>query len=294
MNGVLIINKPRGWTSHDVVAKVRRLLRVSKAGHTGTLDPLATGVLVVCVGKATRIARYLESDEKEYDAEIRLGMITDTLDIEGRVLETKSFEPPAEKDIRTVLNEFTGTIRQRPPSFSAVKVHGVPAHRLARSGNAQELPERDVTIFSLDLHHYLPPYIRFFVRCSKGTYIRSLGSDIGARLGTGACLIALIRTKAGQFTIDKAMTVEQLAERADRKDIESALIPLSEVLPGFRRLDLSEHECRLVSHGNAVPVKPGQELMQEGEPVRLMDQNGRLIAVARVKQRFLQPEVVLV
>lgn len=294
MNGVLIINKPRGWTSHDVVAKIRRLLNVSKVGHTGTLDPLATGVLVVCVGKATRIARYLESDEKEYEAEIRLGTITDTLDIEGRVLETRTYEPPAEQKVRSALKAFTGSISQRPPAFSAIKIQGVPAHRLARAGDARELPARQVTISTLKLLEFEDPRIRLHVRCSKGTYIRSLGADIGNSLGTGACLTALTRTRAGQFSLDQAVTLDQAADLLAKSDGSSLLIPLANVLKDFARLTLTDEENRLVSHGNAVAASPDHALIGEEDRLCLMDGSGMLVAVGRKESSFIKPEVVLV
>ncbi|MDH4162434.1 MAG: tRNA pseudouridine(55) synthase TruB [Nitrospirota bacterium] len=294
MNGVLIINKPRGWTSHDVVAKVRRLLGVAKAGHTGTLDPLATGVLVVCVGKATRLARYLESDDKEYEAEIRLGTITDTLDTDGRILETKVYESPSEKSVREALNAFTGVIKQRPPSFSAIKIHGIPSHRLARSGDARELPERQVTIFSLELLHYQDPCIRVAVRCSKGTYIRSLAADIGDRLGAGACLSVLIRTKAGAFGLERAITIEQLADLVVKNETQRVLLPPAEVLNGFSSLKMSEQECRLVAHGNAVTITDDRGEIGNEEQVCLLDRSGSLIAVGKRSGSTIQPEVVLV
>ncbi len=294
MNGVLVINKPTGWTSHDVVAKVRRLLGTKKAGHTGTLDPLATGVLVVCLGKATRIARYLESDEKHYDAEIRLGTITDTLDIDGQVLATRSYVPPSEQDVRTALYAFRGEILQRPPAYSAIKVHGIASHRLARSGQAQVLPERPITIHSIELLEYRDPFVRFTVQCSKGTYVRSLGSDIGNRLGCGACLTALIRTRSGRFSLDQALTIEQLADRVVANDVDPALTPLSDVLPGFPPLVLDEQQFRLISHGNAITCPDSLAAMGEADRLRLVDAGNRLIAVGRAVTGRIVPEVVLV
>lgn len=292
MDGVLVVDKPSGWTSHDVVARVRRLLRTAKAGHTGTLDPLATGVLVVCVGKATRIARYLESDDKEYEAEIRLGTVTDTLDSEGRVLETRRYIPPAEALLRSVLREFTGTIRQRPPAYSAIKVNGVPSYRLARAGEAQELPEREVTVSELELLQYQDPCIRFRVSCSKGTYIRSLGAAIGDRLDAGACLTALVRTRAGKFTLQNAVSLERLAGLAAAGEAGTLLLPFADVLDGFPAVELNDEDSRRVAHGNSCAA-PGN--LKDGAAevrVRLFSRQGALLAVGRVLQSEIRPEVV--
>jgi tRNA pseudouridine55 synthase len=240
------------------------------------------------------LARYLESDEKEYEAEIRLGTVTDTLDIDGQVLETRSYEPPLEQDVRRVLKEYTGVIRQRPPSYSAIKVHGIPAHRLARAGDARELPEREVTIFTLDLLHYQNPCIRFAVRCSKGTYIRTLGADIGNRLGAGACLTVLIRTRAGMFALEKALTIDQLAELAVRNEAQTALIPPERILEGFPGLEMNDRENILVTHGNAIAVTADHPVMRTDERIRLMDRSGRLVAVGNRDGDRIRPEVVLV
>jgi tRNA pseudouridine55 synthase len=196
MDGVLNIDKPPRLTSHDVVERVRRILREKRVGHTGTLDPLATGVLVLCVGKATRIARYLEAGEKEYRATMRLGVITDTLDADGRVLETRSITPPDWQKIVEVMKSFTGPIMQRPPAYSAVKVAGVPSYKLAREGKAAPLAPRAVNIYSLELTGQDGPSVSFTVGCSKGVYVRTLSADLGEALGTGAHLTALMRTRS--------------------------------------------------------------------------------------------------
>src|SRR6266508_3641358 len=178
MDGVLNINKPSGVTSHDVVESVRKILHERRIGHTGTLDPLATGVLVLCVGKATRIAQYLEAGEKEYRAIMRLGVTTDTLDAEGLILETKSYSPPGRQKIIDVMQGFIGPIMQRPPAYSAVKVAGVPSYKLAREGKAELLRPRPVTIYGIELTAFEDPMVSLTIRCSKGVYIRTLCAEL--------------------------------------------------------------------------------------------------------------------
>ena len=199
MDGVLNINKPSGVTSHDVVESVRRILHERRIGHTGTLDPLATGVLVLCAGRATRIAQYLEAGEKEYKATMRLGVTTDTLDADGLVQETRSYTPPDRRKVIEVLQGFTGSIMQRPPAYSAVKVAGVPSYKLARRGQGGTAQ----TAAGNDIQHRADgvrgPCGESYGGCSKGVYIRTLCAEIGDALGMGAHLTSLERTRSGRF-----------------------------------------------------------------------------------------------
>lgn len=287
MHGVLNINKPSGMTSHDVVQKVRRIAQEKRVGHTGTLDPLATGVLVLCVGRATRIAQYLEAGEKEYDAVMRLGVTTDTLDAEGRVLEMKQYTPPRQQDIIDALARFTGEIMQQPPLFSAIKVGGIPSYKLARRGTAAVLTPRPVTIYRIDLAAYDDPFVRLRVRCSKGTYIRSLCADIGECLGMGAHLSNLVRTRSGRFSVENALSLEHLAEQG----VEKALVPLDEALADFPAATVNAGDAERVRHGNPVAFAvsaPGQ-----GGRIRVHDPSGDLLAIARAEGGMLRPEVVL-
>ncbi len=199
MDGVLNINKPSGMTSHDVVERVRRILREKRIGHTGTLDPLATGVLVLCVGKATRIAQYLEAGEKEYKAVMRLGVSTDTLDAEGQVLATKSYTPPEKQRIIEVMKGFTGSIMQRPPAYSAVKVAGVPSYRLAREGRAELLKPRPITIFSIELTAFEDPLVSLLVRCSKGVIHPHVVRRNRGCFGHGSASCRSRKNALGQF-----------------------------------------------------------------------------------------------
>ncbi len=293
MNGVLIINKPQGWTSHDVVNKTRRILQEKQIGHTGTLDPLATGVLVLCIGKATKIVRYLEADDKEYTAEMKLGSTTDTQDADGKVLETRAYSPPTVGQLQDTLNAFQGSIQQRPPAFSALKVNGIPSYRLARKGSLPEHEKRTVTVYAIRLVEFTDPVARFTVHCSKGTYVRTLCADIGERLGMGAHLIALIRTRAGRFRLEQALTLEQVAEQAAAGQAEQMLIPLSDAVCGFPALTVAESDARRIAHGNAVSAPPGFAPEDPKAPVRLLGHDGRLLAVARSREGLLRPEVVL-
>ena len=289
MDGVLNINKPSGWTSHDVVQKVRGILKERRIGHTGTLDPLATGVLVLCVGKATRIAQYLEAQQKEYRAVMKLGVMTDTLDADGRVLETRTYVPPSREELLRVMRSFTGTIMQQPPVYSALKVAGVPSYKLARQGKQVELKPRPVTIGSLELTSYEDPFAGFTVSCSKGLYVRSLCADIGTALGTGAHLVSLARTRSGHFTLAEAVTIERLGALATAGNVDKALVTLDSALADFPLVEVGASEAQRVSHGNQVPWG---EAAEEGRLVRVHHPDGSLLAIARAGAGKLMPELV--
>lgn len=291
MDGVLNINKPAGMTSHDVVRKVRGLLKEKRIGHTGTLDPLATGVLVLCVGKATRIARYLEAGEKEYRAIMRLGVTTDTLDSDGKVLETRSYTPPAESEIKQIMQGYTGIITQRPPIFSALKVAGVPSYKLARAGNAEPLKERQITIFSLAVLEYENPFITISVHCSKGTYIRTLCDDIGARLGMGAHLTGLVRTRSGGFGLDRAFTLEQLSSMIADGNALRTMVSMDDALVDFPVISVDRDEAVKIGHGNKVAQKNLISVVPESR-IRIHGPSGNLLAIAKYAHAELIPEIV--
>ena len=293
MNGVLVIQKPQGLTSHDVVNQARRILQEKRIGHTGTLDPLATGVLVLCIGKATKIVRYLESDDKDYTAELRLGMTTDTQDADGRVLETREHEAPSFDRVLEVVQSFQGVILQRPPAYSALKVSGTPSHRLARKGSLPLHAERPVTIHQIIVLEYAYPFIRFSVRCSKGTYIRTLCADMGERLGMGAHLTALVRTRSGRFRLEEAISLDRLAEMILGGQAEAALLPLSDALGGFAAVSVDEADAGRIAHGMAIAVPRPFSGGGRASRVRILGQDGRLVAVATADEGMLRPEVVL-
>jgi tRNA pseudouridine55 synthase len=291
MEGVLNINKPSGVTSHDVVESVRKVLHERRIGHTGTLDPLATGVLVLCVGRATRIAQYLEAGEKEYKAIMRLGVTTDTLDAAGRILETKSYAPPERGKIVEVMQSFTGSIMQRPPAYSAVKVGGVPSYQLAREGKAQPLKPRPVKIYRIDLTAFEDPLVSLTIRCSKGVYIRTLCAEAGDALGTGAHLAGLERTRSGRFSIDHAITLDTLREMARAGHAAEAMTPIDDALADFPLVPVSESESERVLHGVQIPC-PASLANISSELVRLHSPAGRLLAVARIFSGVLKPDLV--
>jgi tRNA pseudouridine55 synthase len=291
MDGVLNINKPSGVTSHDVVESVRKILRERRIGHTGTLDPLATGVLVLCAGKATRIARFLEAGEKEYKAIMRLGVTTDTLDAEGVILETKSYSPPGRQKIIDALQGFTGQIMQRPPAYSAVKVAGVPSYKLAREGKAELLKPRQVTIYSIELTAFEDPVVSLTIRCSKGVYIRTLCAELGDALGMGAHLTGLERTRSGSFSVDRAITLDRLQAMMTAGTGEEAVTPIDEALAQFPAIPISEAETIRVLHGNQISC-PSSLVNIASDHVRLHSPAGRLLGLARIVAGVLKPDLV--
>lgn len=245
LNGFLIINKPKGWTSFDVVARLRRILGVKKIGHTGTLDPLATGVLVVAVGKATRLLEYLMGWDKEYEAEFKFGWVSDTYDVEGKLRELDFEGEVSLSQVKVALNQFRGEIEQVPPSFSAIKVKGKKAYELARQGKEVVLKARRVQIYKLEILDYEFPCLRMRIQVSKGTYIRSLGHDLGQVLGCGVILTELKRTAAGEFELSQAQSLEEIEMGKAR------WIFLEEMVKDWPRLDLMEEEFERVKHGQA-------------------------------------------
>ena len=233
MDGILIVDKPAGMTSHDVVARVRKLARQRKIGHAGTLDPLATGVLVLGLGKATRLLEYLTGHDKRYLAAVMLGQTTTTYDAEGEVVRTYEGEWPSREAVEAALERFRGEIEQRPPLFSAIKQGGVIIHEL-------------------HLLRYAPPLLELDVRCSKGTYIRSLAHDLGEALGTGAFLAALRRTASGPFTIEQAHTLPEIEAAARERRLDELLLPLGAGLETLPAVRLSPEEARRLAQGQFI------------------------------------------
>lgn len=212
LEGIMVVNKPAGMTSHDVVSVVRRKLKMRRIGHAGTLDPLATGVLIILVGKATKLFHKFEAFDKAYRATLLLGTKTTTADIEGKVLEQKSFEHFTQGQVEEVFKEFLGEIDQVPPMVSAIKVNGKRLYKLARQGLEVKRQARRIRIDKLGLLDFQLPKVKFYLECSKGTYVRQLAEDIGAKLGCPACIVEIERTKVGPFGIEKAVTLEELNE----------------------------------------------------------------------------------
>jgi len=229
-DGVLLIDKPTDHTSHDVVARLRGILRTRRVGHAGTLDPMATGLLVVLVGKATSLSQYLMSADKTYVGTIELGKTTNTQDAEGEVMETRPVPPLTEAEVRAALNGFVGDQYQTPPMFSAVKIGGVPLYKSARKGEEVEREPRFIRVMEFRLTSWASPELGIVLRCTKGTYVRTLAHDLGAKLGCGAHLKTLRRTQSGHFDVAQAHTLEQL-QKMSPADLEKALIPPHVALP---------------------------------------------------------------
>lgn len=232
LDGVLLVDKPTDHTSHDVIARLRGKLKMKRIGHAGTLDPMATGVLVVLVGKATRASQYLMSLDKEYSGTIKLGAVTNTQDAEGEVLETRPVPPLTEAEVRAMAQSFVGDQYQTPPMFSAIKIDGVPLYKLARKGEEIEREPRFVRVSSFEITRWDSPEIDFVLRCSKGTYVRTVAHDLGNKLGCGGHLSSLRRTATGKFIVAQCLTLDQI-QALTLPEIEKRLIPMYEAVPSF-------------------------------------------------------------
>jgi tRNA pseudouridine55 synthase len=290
---VLVVDKPQGLTSHDVVAAARRALGERRIGHCGTLDPMATGVLALAIGPATRLVQYLSGDAKHYDAVIRFGLETTTYDITGEVVEESGARPTPDA-LRSALESFRGRLAQVPPAYSAKKVGGVRAYTLARQGGAEPpaLAPVPVTVHALDLTSFDGTRARISMSVSAGFYVRSLAHDLGRAVGTGAVLEALRRTRSGHFTVDAAVPFAELVG-GDRPAVAARIRPVDTLLPDIPAVSLSNEQVQRVRHGMDVPVPSGWD----GLPplARLVDEGARLVALAVPAERpgFLHPSVVL-
>ena len=287
MHGVVVIDKPAGRTSHDVVQAVRKILGGVRAGHTGTLDPLATGVLPVCVGEATKLVPFLIGAAKEYRVSMLLGVRTDTLDIEGRVVERRPPEVAVDA-VHAVLKRFVGRSEQVPPRYSAVKVRGQALYKWARRGIEVEAPPRPVEIYALDVEEVSLPYVRFRLTCSAGTYVRSLCGDAGDLLGCGACVAELRRTRSGAFSEAAAVEMGPADRMEERERLYELLIPLAAALPDLPAITLPEAWRRRIRDG----WQPGAEMVNNrddipflapGDMVKLTGRDGKLTAIARMQ-----------
>jgi tRNA pseudouridine55 synthase len=287
MNGLVIVDKPAGWTSHDVVGKLRRLAGTRRVGHAGTLDPMATGVLVVGVDKATRLLGHLALTEKSYDAVIRLGQTTNTDDAEGEITATASASEVSEGDLRAAVTDLTGPIEQVPPQVSAIKVDGRRAYKRVRDGEEVALKARRVTVYDFalgDLRYDGDVLdVSASVTCSSGTYIRALARDLGAALGVGGHLTFLRRTRVGPYDLPQARTIEQLTE-------ELTMLPLSDaVSAAFPRREVSEEDARKIAHGGrlgATGLGPG--------PIGVFGPDGTLLALMEEHGPVAKPLAVFV
>ena len=277
ITGALVIDKPVGMTSHDVVKIVRNGTGIRRVGHTGTLDPRASGVLVVLIGPAVRLSEFLSASDKRYQAILRFGVATDTYDTEGRqVGETKTVDHIKEEDFQNLLREYEGKIEQVPPAYSAIKVNGEKAYNLARKGEEVELKARTIDVYNLELLEWAPPEAVIDVYASSGTYIRSLANDLGNDLGVGAHLSGLRRTKNGQFTLRDAVRLQDLREAFEVGDWYKQLIPAADTLADWHTLILSPEESEKIKNGVRISAEPGSEgwargLSDQGDLIALLE-----------------------
>ncbi len=294
LSGILNVDKPAGLTSHDVVEAVRRMAGQRQVGHAGTLDPLATGVLLLCLGQATRVAEYLMAGRKRYRATIVLGLTTDTYDADGRVVSSGGRVDFSQEEIEAALASFVGPIEQVPPLYSALKRGGQPLHRLARQGEAVALEPRPVEIDEIVLLDWTPPTLICEVACSPGTYIRSLAHDLGRRLNSGAYLAALVRLRSGRFTLEEAVSLERLAEAFQHGRENEYLLPVDEALLDRPAMVLGSEEARRIRQGQAVRGRPPPE--KEGMALcRAYNLEGDFLAILAFQPEtgLWQPKKVL-
>ena len=253
MNGIILIDKLQDWTSHDVVAKLRGILHDRRIGHSGTLDPLATGLLVVFVGRATRAVEFAEADSKEYIAGLRLGLSTDTQDISGNVIAECS-DLPDEGAVRRAVNSFIGDIEQIPPMYSAIKIGGKKLYELARKGQSVERAPRKITVSSIEIIGREGGDYLLKIACSKGTYIRTLCNDIGASLGCGACMSSLRRVRAGAFSIEDAHSIDEVENAVNDGRVVDIMLPVDTLFSALPELKVSESAAKRLKTGNIIKI----------------------------------------
>lgn len=276
ISGVLVVDKPVGLTSHDVVQIVRRGTNIRRAGHTGTLDPRASGVLVILIGPAVRLSEYVSASDKRYQAIVRLGTTTDTYDSDGNVTSSTPVNI-GEKEFETTLSQFVGEIEQVPPPYSAVKVKGRRAYEMAREGEEVDLQPRKIQVYSLELLEWTPPEAVIDVYCSSGTYVRSLANDLGKSLGCGAYLVGLRRTKNGRFTLRDAVPLHKLREAFEVGNWYQYLIPAAEALSDWLAVELNAEQVDSVRHGHRIPAEQDAKGMSRG-----ISEQGELVALMEV------------
>ena len=275
-SGIIIINKPVGGSSHKCVSIARRALNMKKIGHTGTLDPEASGVLPLLVGKATRAADFLTAEDKCYRAGILLGTKTDTLDLSGTVLEKNNVDLPEEK-VREVVKSFEGDSMQIPPMYSAISVNGQRLYSLARQGIEIERKARPITIYSIDIVSISLPHVVIDVHCSKGTYIRSLAADIGEALGVGGTIESLERTRCGSFSIENSVTPDELISLCEKGEAQSVILPVDSFFSNLREIRLDKKSAERVKNG--VPIY--YKVETQNELFRIYDEKGEFIALSK-------------
>lgn len=280
MNGILLIDKSEGWTSNDVVSKLRGILHERRIGHSGTLDPMATGLLVVFIGRSTRAVEFAERDAKRYTAALRLGISTDTQDITGKVLK-QCEQKVSERRLEAVLESFRGTISQTPPMYSAIKVNGQRLYDIARRGGEVERSPRQITISKLEIVGREGGDFILDVACSKGTYIRTLCNDIGEALGCGGCMSSLRRTEAGRFGLGNAFTIEEVQKAADMGIVQGLMMPTDAMFFNYPEYEVSPEAEQKIRCGSPAKLK-----LYDGE-YRLYSQSGEFLAFGRCERGVL-------
>ena len=287
IHGIINVYKEKGFTSHDVVAKLRGIVGQKKIGHTGTLDPDATGVLPVCLGKATKLCDLLTDKNKTYEAVLLLGKTTDTQDITGEVLEEKSTEALTEEKVREAIEGFIGDYEQIPPMYSALKVNGKKLYELAREGKVIERKARPVKILDIQILEIDLPKVRMEVSCSKGTYIRTLCHDIGEKLGCGGCMESLIRTRVSTFRIEDAKTMDEIETLKQEGKLAELLVPIDAMFPFYPKITVKDDWKAFAKNGNPLDLKMLKEACGQDEEtqVRLYDESGKFIAIYQWKEK---------
>ena len=290
INGIISIHKEKGFTSHDVVAKLRRIVGQKKIGHTGTLDPDATGVLPVCFGKATKLCDMLTDKNKTYETVMLLGQVTDTQDVSGTVLESHSVENITDEIVRKTIATFVGDIMQVPPMYSALKVNGKKLYELAREGIEVERKARPVSILDIEIKDIQLPRVKMKVSCSKGTYIRTLCHDIGQALGCGACMEELVRTKVSRFELCESVTLAQVEEYQKAGRIQELLTPIDAMFSEYVAVSLKEEFMPLVYNGNVFLPKhlESKISLEDGMKVRVYNEKQQFLAIYKyIKENHL-------
>jgi tRNA pseudouridine55 synthase len=285
MDGLILVHKPKGKTSHDVVLQIRSIMGEKKVGHFGTLDPLATGLLLIAVGKATRLFPYFLHLAKTYEGRIRLGIATETYDSEGKPLSQESKKYPDQTFLLEHMSSFQGEIEQLPPPYSAKKYKGEALYRRVRQNKEFILKSNKVYIHDFRLKDYSPPYVAFQVKCSSGTYIRSLAHDLGQNLGCGAHLDQLVRTEIGEYNINQSHTVEQIEKMFSKGQAHECLQPIECLLPELPKIVVNDSAAKLVRSGSEFALE-GIALSKQQKDLdilRIFDSHGKLLALARKK-----------
>jgi tRNA pseudouridine55 synthase len=283
VDGILNVDKPKGWTSFDVVAFVRKRSGVKRVGHAGTLDPAATGVLPILVGRATRVVEYLVDTTKTYRATVELGVETNTYDAEGQVVRREDTGGVERADIEAILSNFSGEIDQTPPAFSAIKRGGVPVYRLARAGRDVELAPRRVAVQRLNILRYERPFLELEIECGKGFYVRSLAHDLGAALGVGGTLSALRRTRVGTFSIDFTHTLDTLARYFEAGTWQELLWTPDEVLLGWPAAIIGDASATRLSQGQPLRLDQERPRLARPDRCRVYSASGDFVAIASIQ-----------